>query len=101
MPFDLNKIKNIAKDVSKEVVNVVGDKYLEIKANTNFDDGKYDEANRYGWNAYDERDFLLNDAQQANITYNYALIQEKLANRHGIIDLLPTSRKTKTIIPAL
>ncbi|WP_295591548.1 tetratricopeptide repeat protein [uncultured Methanobrevibacter sp.] len=44
MPFDLNKIKNIAKDVSKEVVNVVGDKYLEIKANTNFDDGKYDEV---------------------------------------------------------
>ena len=43
MKFDFDKIKNIAKDVSKEVVNVVGDKYLEIKANANFDDGKYDE----------------------------------------------------------
>ena len=44
MPFDLDKIKNIAKDVSKEVVNVVGEKYTEIKANSNFDDGKYDEV---------------------------------------------------------
>lgn len=44
MPFDLDKIKNIAKDVSKEVVNVVGEKYAEIKANSNFDDGKYDEV---------------------------------------------------------
>lgn len=44
MKFDFDKIKNIAKDVSKEVVNVVGDKYLEIKANANFDDGKYDEV---------------------------------------------------------
>lgn len=44
MKFDFNQIKNIAKDVSKEVVNVVGDKYLEIKANNNFNDGKYDEV---------------------------------------------------------
>ena len=42
-----------------------------------YDDGKYEEASRYGWIAYDEKDFLINDAQQANITYNYALIQEK------------------------
>ena len=42
-----------------------------------YDDGKYSEAARYGWIAYDEKDFLLNDSQQANITYNYALIQEK------------------------
>lgn len=41
MKFDFNKIKNIANDVSKEVVNVVGDKYLEIKANNNFNEGKY------------------------------------------------------------
>ena len=41
-------------------------------------DGKIEEANRYGWIAYDEKDFLLNDSQQANITYNYALIQEKI-----------------------
>ena len=39
-----DQIKNIAKDVSKGVVNVVGDKYLEIKANSNFDEGKYDEV---------------------------------------------------------
>ena len=44
MKFDFNQIKNIAKDVSKEVINVVGDKYLEIKANTNFDEEKYDEV---------------------------------------------------------
>lgn len=44
MPFDLDKIKNIAKGVSKDVVNVVGDKYAEIKANSNFDDGKYDDV---------------------------------------------------------
>lgn len=44
MKINLNQIKNIAKDVSKEVVNVVGDKYLEIKANANFDDEKYDEV---------------------------------------------------------
>ena len=44
MKITLNQIKNIAKDVSKEVVNVVGDKYLEIKANANFDDEKYDEV---------------------------------------------------------
>ena len=42
-----------------------------------YDDGKYQEAARYAWTAYDEKDFLLNDSQQANITYNYALIQEK------------------------
>ncbi len=42
-----------------------------------YDDGKYAEASRYGWIAYDEKDFLINDVQQANITYNYALIQEK------------------------
>jgi tetratricopeptide (TPR) repeat protein len=42
-----------------------------------YDDGKYAEASRYGWMAYDEKDFLINDAQQANITYNYALIQER------------------------
>ena len=42
-----------------------------------YDDKKYTEATRYGWMAYDEKDFLLNDIQQANITYNYALIQEK------------------------
>ena len=42
-----------------------------------YDDKKYAEASRYGWIAYDEKDFLLNDTQQANITYNYALIQEK------------------------
>ena len=46
MPFDLDKIKKIAKDVSKEVVNVVEDKYTEIKANSNFDEGKYDEVIR-------------------------------------------------------
>jgi len=44
MKINFDQIKNIAKDVSKEVVTVVGDKYLEIKANTNFDDGRYDEV---------------------------------------------------------
>lgn len=44
MKINFDQIKNIAKDVSKEVVNVVGDKYLEIKANTNFNDEKYDEV---------------------------------------------------------
>ena len=43
MKFDFNQIKNIAKDVSKEVVNVVGDRYLEIKANNNFNEGKYED----------------------------------------------------------
>ncbi len=42
-----------------------------------YDDQKYEEAAHYGWIAYDEKDFLINDIQQANITYNYALIQEK------------------------
>ena len=42
-----------------------------------YDDKKYSEAARYGWIAYDEKDFLLNDTQQANVVYNYALIQEK------------------------
>ncbi len=42
-----------------------------------YDDNKYNEALHYGWMAYDERDFLINDVQQANIIYNYALIQEK------------------------
>ena len=35
-----------------------------------------EEARKYAWLAYDERDFVLNDIQQANIIYNYALIQE-------------------------
>ena len=43
-----------------------------------YDDKKYPEASRYGWIAYDEKDFLLNEVQQANVTYNFALIQEKL-----------------------
>ena len=42
-----------------------------------YDDGKYSEASRYGWIAYDEKDFLLSDLQKANVIYNYALIQEK------------------------
>lgn len=42
-----------------------------------YDNKNYTEAARYGWIAYDEKDFLINDIQQANVVYNYALIQEK------------------------
>lgn len=42
-----------------------------------YDNKNYTEAARYGWIAYDEKDFLINDTQQANVVYNYALIQEK------------------------
>ena len=42
-----------------------------------YDDVKYSEASYYGRIAYDEKDFLMNDVQQANIVYNFALIQEK------------------------
>ena len=50
-----------------------------------YDDTKYPEASRYGWIAYDEKDFLLNEVQQANVTYNFALIQEKLGKTEEAI----------------
>ena len=73
-----------------------------------YDDGKYNEAARYAWMAYDERDFLLNDMQQANITYNYALIQDKIGKTEEArklytetLKLNPSHVKTKINLSAL
>ena len=73
-----------------------------------YDDRKYAEASRYGWIAYDEKDFLLNDNQQANITYNYALIQEKNGKTDAAkkfyneaLQLNPAHTKSKINLSAL
>ena len=73
-----------------------------------YDDTKYEEASRYAWIAYDEKDFLLNDTQQSNITYNYALIQEKNGNPSNAkklyseaLDLNPGHVKSKINLSAL
>lgn len=73
-----------------------------------YDQGKYKEAQKYAWQAYDNKDFLLNDTQQANIVYNYALVQEKLDKTEDAqklyneaISLNPEHTKSKINLSAL
>ncbi len=42
-----------------------------------YDEGKVDEAVKYAKEAYEERDYLKNKTQKANLTYNYALVLDK------------------------
>lgn len=42
-----------------------------------YDSGKVDEAVKYAKEAYDERDYLKNKIQKANLIYNYALVLDK------------------------
>ena len=73
-----------------------------------YDDGKYQEAQKYAWQAYDNKDILLNDIQQANVVYNYALVQEKLGKHNEAyklyneaISLNPEHAKSKINLSAL
>ena len=42
-----------------------------------YDEGKYEEALKVAWQAYDEKDFIKQANSKSNIVYNYALILEK------------------------
>lgn len=73
-----------------------------------YDNKNYTEAARYGWIAYDEKDFLINDTQQANVVYNYALIQEKNEKLEDAVSLYkealtlnPKHMKSKINLSAL
>ena len=73
-----------------------------------YDNKNYTEAARYGWIAYDEKDFLINDTQQANVVYNYALIQEKNEKLEDAVNLYkealtlnPKHMKSKINLSAL
>ena len=52
-----------------------------------YDARRYPEAHKYAWLAYDEREFVLSEIQQGNITYNYALIEEKIGKPEEAIKL--------------
>lgn len=42
-----------------------------------YDEGKLAEAQKYAWQAYDEKDFMKNEKLKVNVVYNYALILDR------------------------
>lgn len=67
-----------------------------------FDDGKFTDAEKYAREAYEEKNYLKNDASKVNIVYNYALVLDKQGKIDAaipvymeVLKLNPDHAKTK------
>ena len=72
------------------------------------DSGDFVQAQKYAWQAYDEKGFVKNENNQANIIYNYALILEKNGKTEDakekyqeVLKINPNAQKAKINLSAI